>query len=139
MTIQVLYQLVTIFKAYFGGDLDENRIRKHFVLIYEILDGFSFFLSIFYFFIFFKKEVMDYGIPQILDPDLLKKYIQEGGFKVEQNSLDKMKQLTTQATGVTSWRTEGIKYKKNEVYIDVIENVNLLMSNKGKKIKKKSS
>jgi AP-2 complex subunit mu-1 len=114
MTIQFLYQLVTIFKAYFGGDLDENRIRKHFVLIYEILD-----------------EVMDYGIPQILDPDLLKKYIQEGGFKVEQNSLDKMKQLTTQATGVTSWRTEGIKYKKNEVYIDVIENVNLLMSNKG--------
>jgi len=39
MTIQFLYQLVTIFKAYFGGDLDENRIRKHFVLIYEILDG----------------------------------------------------------------------------------------------------
>ena len=74
---------------------------------------------------------MDYGIPQILDPDLLKKYIQEGGFKVEQNNLEKMKQLTTQATGVTSWRTEGIKYKKNEVYIDVIENVNLLMSNKG--------
>ena len=78
------------------------------------------------------SEVMDYGIPQILDPDLLKKYIQEGGLKVEQNSLEKMKQLTTQATGVTSWRTEGIKYKKNEVYIDVIENVNLLMSNKGK-------
>ena len=78
---------------------------------------------------------MDYGIPQILDPDLLKKYIQEGGFKVEQNSLDKLKQLTTIATGVTSWRTEGIKSKKNEVYIDVIENVNLLMSNKGKKIK----
>lgn len=74
---------------------------------------------------------MDFGIPQILDPDLLKKYIQEGGFKIEQNNLDKLKQLTTQATGVTSWRQEGIKYKKNEVYIDVIENVNLLMSNKG--------
>ena len=28
-----------------------------------------------------------------------------------------------QATGVTSWRPEGIKYKKNEVYIDVIESV----------------
>lgn len=39
MTIQFLYQLINIFKAYFGGDLDENRIRKHFVLIYEILDG----------------------------------------------------------------------------------------------------
>lgn len=81
--------------------------------------------------IIFFLEVMDYGIPQILDPDLLKKYIQEGGMKIEQNDMNKLKQLTTQATGVTSWRPEGIKYKKNEVYIDVIENVNLLMSNKG--------
>ena len=39
MTIQFLYQLLAIFKSYFGGDLDENIIRKHFVLIYEILDG----------------------------------------------------------------------------------------------------
>ena len=75
---------------------------------------------------------MDYGIPQILDPELLKKYIQEGGSKIEVSNLDKLKQLTNQATGVTSWRPEGIKHKRNEVYIDVIENVNLLMSNKGK-------
>ena len=93
----------------------------------------SWMVNFFFFFKIFKisLEVMDYGIPQILDPDLLKKYIQEGGFKVEQKSLNELVQLTTQATGVTSWRTEGIKYKKNEVYIDVIENVNLLMSNKG--------
>jgi len=38
--------LVKICKAYFGGEFDENHIRKHFVLIYEILD-----------------EVMDFGIP----------------------------------------------------------------------------
>ena len=35
------------------------------------------------------------------------------------------------ATGNTSWRTEGIKHKKNEVYIDVIESVNVLLSSKG--------
>lgn len=45
MVIYFLYQLVKICKAYFG-DFDENHIRKHFVLIYELLD-----------------EVMDYGIP----------------------------------------------------------------------------
>lgn len=76
---------------------------------------------------------MDYGIPQILDPELLKKYIQEGGAKIEMNDPNQLKQLTNQATGVTSWRPEGIKHAKNEVYIDVIENVNLLMSNKGNK------
>jgi AP-2 complex subunit mu-1 len=54
MTLQFLYQLVNICKAYFG-ELDENAIKKQFVLIYEILD-----------------EVMDYGVPQIMDPDVLK-------------------------------------------------------------------
>ena len=81
---------------------------------------------------FFSLEVMDYGIPQIMDPELLKKYIQEGGMKPELNNIKSLQQLTQQATGVTSWRPEGIKHKKNEVYIDVVENVNVLFSNKGK-------
>ena len=32
---------------------------------------------------------------------------------------------------MTSWRAENIVYKKNEVYLDVIESVNVLMSVKG--------
>ena len=36
-------------------------MRKNFALIYELLD-----------------EVMDFGLPQILDPDLLKLYITQG-------------------------------------------------------------
>eukprot|EP00960_Hanusia_phi_P050839 760459-Hanusia_phi.AAC.1 len=35
-----------------------------------------------------------------------------------------------QVTGAVSWRREGIKYRKNEVFLDVVENVNLLMSSK---------
>lgn len=31
-------------------------------------------------------------------------------------------------TNAVSWRSEGLKYKKNEVFIDVIESVNLLVS-----------
>lgn len=35
-------------------------------------------------------------------------------------------------TNAVSWRSEGIKYRKNEVFLDVIESVNLLVStNKG--------
>lgn len=36
-----------------------------------------------------------------------------------------------QVTGAVGWRKEGIKYKKNEVYLDIIEEVNLIMSSKG--------
>ncbi len=34
-------------------------------------------------------------------------------------------------TGQISWRREGIKYRKNELYLDVLESVNLLMSQQG--------
>ena len=42
-----------------------------------------------------------------------------------------MKAITIQATGTISWRAENIRYKKNEVFIDIIENVNVLLSNRG--------
>jgi len=31
-------------------------------------------------------------------------------------------------TNAVSWRSEGIKYRKNEVFLDVIESVNLLVN-----------
>jgi AP-1 complex subunit mu len=31
-------------------------------------------------------------------------------------------------TNAVSWRTEGIRYRKNEVFLDVVESVNLLVS-----------
>ena len=37
-------------------------IRQNYVLIYELLD-----------------EIMDFGVPQITEPDILKQYVVEGG------------------------------------------------------------
>ena len=34
-------------------------------------------------------------------------------------------------TGQISWRRENIKYRKNELFLDVLESVNLLMSQQG--------
>lgn len=34
-------------------------------------------------------------------------------------------------TNVVSWRSEGIKHKKNEVFLDVVESVNLLVNTNG--------
>ena len=39
--------------------------------------------------------------------------------------------ITIQATGAMSYRRNDIKYRRNEAYVDVIENVNLLMSATG--------
>ena len=115
MAVQFLYQLISICKAYFNGEFNQAQVKKNFSLVYEILD-----------------EVMDYGCPQIMDPQLLKKFIQEGGFNPDLlKDLDKLKQLTNQATGATSWRQEGIVHAKNEIFIDVLEDVHCLLSVKG--------
>lgn len=74
---------------------------------------------------------MDYGYPQILDPDLLKTYITQGKGIANLNTIEKLKQFTVQATGAVSWRGPDINYKKNEVYIDVVESVNVLFSQRG--------
>jgi len=34
-------------------------------------------------------------------------------------------------TNAVSWRSEGLKYRKNEVFLDVVESVNLLVSASG--------
>jgi AP-2 complex subunit mu-1 len=119
LVLKLLFKMVDLFKAYFGGTFDENQVRAHFVLIYELLD-----------------EIIDYGYPQILEADVLKKYITQGGAKnIDLNDQEQLKRITVQATGVCSWRAEGIKYRKNEVYIDVVENVNILMSSKRERLR----
>lgn len=35
-------------------------------------------------------------------------------------------------TGLVSWRKEGIKYRKNEAFLDVVEDLDLVMTSEGK-------
>jgi len=75
-------------------------------------------------------EILDFGYPQNTDTDTLKMYITTEGVKSERSMEDSSK-ITMQATGALSWRRADIKYRKNEAFVDVIEDVNLLMSATG--------
>lgn len=103
-----LHKLVGIFCEYFK-ELEEESIRDNFVLIYELLD-----------------EVMDFGYPQTTDSKILQEYITQ-----ESHKLDIAPRPPMAVTNAVSWRSEGIKYRKNEVFLDVIESVNLLVSANG--------
>ncbi|KAK8639989.1 hypothetical protein V6N13_138355 [Hibiscus sabdariffa] len=110
-------EAVALFKSYFGGTFDEDAIRNNFVLIYELLD-----------------EIMDFGYPQNLSPEILKLYITQEGVRSPFSSKPSDKPIpnaTLQVTGAVGWRREGLFYKKNEVFLDIVESVNLLMSSKG--------
>lgn len=113
LTFQFLHEVVKVLKNYFG-DFTEESIRNNFVLIYELLD-----------------EVLDYGYPQNCSTDVLKMYITQTGDRSAAADRAASQSVTIQATGAISWRKEGIKYRKNELFIDVVENCNLLVSNKG--------
>ena len=117
LMFEFLYAFIKICKNYFG-EFTEEKIRNNFVLIYELLD-----------------ECMDYGYPQITDTDLLKKFIFQGKVKEDQLSQVKLTSTLTQLTGSVSWREPGISYANNEVYIDIMENINLLISKTGEVIK----
>ena len=93
-------------------------MRHNFSLVYDLLD-----------------EVIDYGYPQILDPDLLKEYIRTGKQAHQLTDLEKLKQITVRATGAVSWRAEGLKYRKNEIFIDIVESINLSLSQRGTVLK----
>jgi len=82
------------------------------------------------------EEILDFGYPQITDVEILKMYITQG--KINAAKLmkeDKVKKITVLATGQTPWRPTDITYKKNELWIDVVERINLLISHQGTVLK----
>jgi AP-2 complex subunit mu-1 len=78
---------------------------------------------------------MDHGYPQLSDANLLKEYIRTGKQAKQLTDIEKLKQITVRATGAVSWRAEGLVYRKNEIYIDIVESVNVLLSNRGTVLK----
>lgn len=73
---------------------------------------------------------MDYGYPQNCSVDVLKLYINQGQQR-QAAAGNTGTALTSQITGAIDWRREGIRYRNNEVYIDVQETVSLLLSASG--------
>lgn len=119
LVFQFLFQFLGICRAYFGGELSDQTLRRNFVLVYELLD-----------------EVMDYGVPQITEPEILKRYILEGGLRLESLSdFEKLRQITMQATGVNAWRAEGIAHRRNSLWLDVLETVSCVFSKTGQLVR----
>lgn len=73
--------------------------------------------------------MMDFGYPQTTEPKILQQYITQEGFKLDKGQ--KNVSVPSSVTGAVSWRAEGIKYRKNEVFLDVVESINLMVSGNG--------
>jgi len=109
MIIMFLYRIINVFKEYFK-EIEEESIRDNFVIIYELLD-----------------EMMDFGYPQTTEPKILQEYITQESYKLDVTDVRPPQAITN----AVSWRSENIKHKKNEVFLDVMESVNLLVNTNG--------
>lgn len=108
-----LLKLIEVLTLYFKS-LEEESIRDNFVVIYELLD-----------------EVMDYGIPQTTDTKILKEYITQDYYKLIRSTPLRVVQPPNAVTNAVSWRKDGIFYKKNEAFLDVVESINMLINAQG--------
>lgn len=115
--ITFLRRMISIFESYMGH-VNEESVRDNFVIIYELLD-----------------ETMDFGFPQYTEEKVLKEYITQEGliqlFDEEELQVKVLPAAVTGIGGATPWRLPGIKYRKNEVFLDVVENINLLVGQDG--------
>lgn len=112
MLLAFLYKLIEVCEGYFR-DVREESIRDNFVVVYELLD-----------------EMMDFGYPQVSESKVLREYITQDFHVLERTNMPPMA-----ATNAVSWRSEGIKHSRNEVFLDVIEKVNVLIASDGKLLK----
>ena len=109
LTLHVTATHRKVLTEYFK-ELEEESIRDNFVIVYELLD-----------------EMMDFGYPQTTESKILQEYITQESYKLESQARPPMA-----VTNAVSWRSEGIRYRKNEVFLDVVESVNLLVAVKMK-------
>ncbi|KAK6455995.1 medium subunit of the clathrin-associated protein complex [Scheffersomyces xylosifermentans] len=111
--IVFLSKLIEVLTQYFKS-LEEESIRDNFVIIYELLD-----------------EMMDYGVPQTTDTKILKEYITQDYYKLIRSTPSHLVQPPNAVTNAVSWRKDGIVYKKNEAFLDVVESINMLINASG--------
>jgi AP-2 complex subunit mu-1 len=113
LVFETLYRIVSMFDDHLGA-FNDDAVMGNFVLIYELLD-----------------ELIDFGYPQHTGPEVLKLYVTQKGLKSEQKKQAEIKKRLGDITGAISWRAQDIKYRRNEIFIDVLEKVNALYSPKG--------
>ncbi|OHS95352.1 Adaptor complexes medium subunit family protein [Tritrichomonas foetus] len=112
---QLLSKLPSIIRSVLNikVPLNVNEVKRNAPEIIEILD-----------------EIIDSGYPQNTDPEALRLLTQRQPQSSAASASDN--QVTIMATGAISWRANNIVYKRNEVFVDVVERVSLLVSAAGK-------
>lgn len=119
LIIEFLNRIASIFVDYFGPPADESTIKENFATIYQLLE-----------------EMVDHGWPLTTEPNALKAMIRPPTVmsKLLQSATSSNTVSTALPSGTVSnmpWRASGIYYSNNEIYMDIVEEVDAILDATG--------
>jgi len=121
LILELLHRMADTFVDYFGPPADESSIKENFSTVYQLLE-----------------EMVDYGWPLTTEANALKAMIRPP------TALSKLLGATTQGSSQVSdelpsgtisnmpWRTAGVHYTNNEIYMDIMEEVDAIVDAGGR-------
>lgn len=123
LVLELLQRIARVTKDYLGV-LNEDSLRKNFVLVYELLD-----------------EVIDFGYPQTTSTEVLKSYIFNEPYVVDAGRLPPLgpaamfmqntKRMPGTAVTKSVVANEPGGKKREEIFVDIIEKISVTFSSSG--------
>lgn len=119
MVIELLHRIVKVFHIYFGPKLRETTIQENFATVYQVLE-----------------EILDNGFPLITEPNALAAMVPPPTIAGKVMTLVTGRASVSDtvdagAMSVIPWRATGIKYMKNEILFDVVEELDCIVNSNG--------
>jgi AP-3 complex subunit mu len=119
MILEFLHRIADIFVDYFGSPADESAIKDNFSTVYQLLE-----------------EMVDYGWPLTTEPNALKAMIRPPSVISKLSSVVFANTNVSDAlpSGTISnmpWRATGVSYSQNEIYMDIVEEVDAIVDTTG--------
>lgn len=116
LIIEFLHRVANIFVEYFGSPADESAIKDNFSTVYQLLE-----------------EMVDYGWPLTTEPNALKAMIRPPTVmsKLLQTTTNVSDELPSGTVSNMPWRASNVYYSQNDIYIDIVEEIDAIVSASG--------
>lgn len=121
LVIEFLHKIADTFVIYFGDPADESAVKDNFSTAYQVLE-----------------EMVDHGWPLTTEPNALTDLIRPPTVmaKIQQAISGGSSSILSDAlpTGTVSnmpWRKAGVAHPNNEIYVDIVEEIDAILSANG--------
>eukprot|EP01113_Clastostelium_recurvatum_P044457 TRINITY_DN750_c0_g1_i1.p1 TRINITY_DN750_c0_g1~~TRINITY_DN750_c0_g1_i1.p1 ORF type:complete len:415 (+),score=112.24 TRINITY_DN750_c0_g1_i1:51-1295(+) len=118
LVIDFLHRVCDIFQEYFGS-VSETTLKENFVHVYQLLE-----------------EMMDSGLPFTTEPNVLRDMIPPptvlgAVFHAAMGHSSLGAELPGSVPSSIPWRKQGVKYANNEIFFDIIEELDCIIDQNG--------